>query len=173
MYRLHNPNLVAKTRKWFFAGLAVAGLAVMAAGLWMAASQMRGIAELQSRIARVAALPDTSAAAQATFLAAESPNIAQTRLQTQIQEIAAAHALEVEVIRSAEIEDQGRTLALGIVLNGVIPEANLAGFLTALETASPVIMVNTLDLRRARATSRRDPTRNLALRLGLTGLMLK
>ncbi|MEO0370124.1 MAG: GspMb/PilO family protein [Pseudomonadota bacterium] len=174
MYRFHNPALVAQTRQGLYAAGALAATLAMVLGLWMVWSSQQTVAELQSRIARVATLPDTGAAQAALFLPSEDgPNIAQTRLQTQIQELASAHALDIEVIRSAEIEDQGRAITLGIMLNGVIPEERLAGFLTALEAATPKVLVDTLDLRRARVTSRRDPTRKMALRLGLKGVMLK
>ena len=173
MYRFHNPGLVPQTRVLAFAVLVVLGVAVLGIGLLMLSAQQRNIAALESRIARVGALPEAGAGNEAAFLAAESPNIAQTRLQTQVQELASAHALEVDVIRATEVEDQGRALALGILLNGVIPEDQLAGFLTALEAAEPKVLLTSMDIRRARVTSRRDPTRKLALRLGLEGLMLK
>lgn len=173
MYRFHSPALIARTRKGLFAALGLGGLGVLALGLMLAWSGMQQTAALQDRIARAAALPEEDAGTEGVFLAAESPNIAQTRLQTHIQDIGAAHKLEIEVIRSDEMEDQGRALALGIMLNGVIPEAELAGFLGALSTAEPKVLVSSLDLRAARVTSRRDPTRKIALRMGLKGMMLK
>lgn len=173
MYRFHPPGLVAWTRRLASVAFAVLGLAVLGLGMTMVTAQQRNIAELQSRIARVSDLPERADSAETTFLAAENPNIAQTRLQTQIQELAAAHALEIDVIRATQVEDQGRALALGITLNGALPEGQLAGFLTALAASEPKILLKSLDMRRARVTSRRDPTRKLALRLGLEGLMLK
>lgn len=173
MYRFHPPGLVAWTRRLASVAFVVLGLGVLGLGLAMVTAQQRNIAELQSRIARATDLPDRTANTEATFLAAENPNIAQTRLQTQIQELATAHALEIDIIRATDVEDQGRALALGISLNGAIPEGQLAGFLTALDASEPKILLKSMDMRRARVTSRRDPTRKLALRLGLEGLMLK
>lgn len=173
MYRFYDTALVARTRQGLFAALGLGTVLIVGLGLWWAWTAKQNIAELQTRIARVSALPAQTTGSETLFFAAESPNIAQTRLQTQVQEIATAHKLEIEVIRSDELEDQGRTLSLGILLNGVIPEDEFAGFLTALEAAEPKIMVTSLDLRRARVASRRDPTRKLALRMGLKGMMLK
>lgn len=173
MYRFHTPALIARTRKGIAAALVLGAFGVMAGGMLLVWSGQQETVELQERIARADALPDTTAANDTVFLAAESPNIAQTRLQSLVQEIAAAHKLEIEVIRSNEMEDQGRALALGIMLNGVIPEEELAGFLGSLTTAEPRVLVASLDLRRARITSRRDPARKIALRMGLKGLMMK
>ena len=173
MYRFHDPALVARARTGLFTLFGLSTLTALALGLWLAWSAGQTIADLQGRIDRVSTLPAPQAAGDEIFFAAESPNIAQTRLQTQIQEIAAAHALEIDVIRAEEIEEQGRLLRLGVTLNGVIPEDNLAGFLTDLETATPAILVDSYDLLRARVTSRRDAARKLALKMGLKGLMRK
>ena len=174
MYRFHDPALVARTRTGLFALMGLGTLAAVTLGLWLAWSTGQTIADLQSRIDRVSTLsPAEAPAGDEMFLAAESPNIAQTRLQPQIQEIAAAHALEIDIIRSEEIADQGRRLHLGVTLNGVIPEDRFAGFLTDLEAATPKILVDSYDLRRTRVTSRRDTTRKLALRMGLKGMMRK
>ena len=173
MYRFHDPARVTRARIGVFAALVLGAVLVLALGMSLVWSSKQNIADLESRIARVDALPQTGAAPETVFLTAESPNIAQTLLQTQVQEIAAAHQLEIEVIRSDELEDQGRAIALGILLNGVIPEGEFAGFLTSLDAARPRILVDTLDLRRARVTSRRDPAPKLALRMGLKGVMLK
>lgn len=173
MHRFYDPNLVGRARMGLWGAGALAAALVLVAGLYLAYEQQRTIVDLQDRIDRVQALPKGGAASNDLFLAAESPNIAQTRLQTQIQDLAAAHALEIDVIRVTDVEDQGRTIALGILLNGIIPEDRLAGFLSALESATPKILLDNMDMRRARVTSRRDPTRKIALRLGLKGLMLK
>ena len=86
MYRFHDKTLVARTRRWFFVVLGLAALALMGLGLWWAWSAKQNIADLQNRIDRVSALPQPQADTGDVFFAAESPNIAQTRLQTQIQE---------------------------------------------------------------------------------------
>ena len=173
MYRFNSPTLIAHTRKGIMLAAVLGFFGVMAGGLVMVWSGQQNTADLHSRIARAQTVPTAQDTGDAVFLAAESPNIAQTRLQSHIQDIATAHQLEIEVIRSDEVEDQGRTLALGILLNGVIPEEELAGFLGSLATAEPKVLVSSLDLRRARITSRRDPTRKIALRMGLKGLMQK
>lgn len=173
MYRFQDATLVDRARLTLWAGMGLGALGFLALGLWLAWSARLDLADLQTRIDRVRALPATQGPDETLFHAAESPNIAQTRLQSQIQEIATTYGFEIEVIRSDEIVDQGRALSLGVMLSGVIPEERFAGFLSALDQAAPKILVETLDLRRARVTSRRDATRKLALKMGLRGMMLK
>lgn len=172
-YHFSDPGAVGKARTSLAIAAAVGLALVLGAGLMWTHQQQGTVADLQDRIARANALPQSAGQDSGVFLAAEDPNIAQTRMQTQVQELAAQHNMEIEVIRATDVTDEGRVIALGLTVKGVVAEADFAPFLTALSQTEPRILLDEIDLRRARLVSRRDPTRKLAVSLGMSTLMQK
>ena len=104
------------------------------------------------------------------FYVGDTPQLAQAILQTNLQNLADQHAIAVEVIRTDQIEQIDGFLRLNLTLNGVAPEAELAPFLHGLAALEPIVLVEALNLRRARATARTDTRRRIAFQLQLYGL---
>ncbi|MFQ6546513.1 GspMb/PilO family protein [Aestuariibius sp. 2305UL40-4] len=128
-------------------------------------AELRAVTERAEAVeARVATSDGAFAAA---LYAAGTPREAQTRLQTDAQALAAAHGLEIEVIRAREVTPDGPLLTIGMVLAGAIPEDRLEDFLYAVADAEPLIAATEIELRRARTLSRSDPTRRIAIQMTL------
>lgn len=103
------------------------------------------------------------------FYSAETLQLAQANVQTDLQGIAASHQIKIETIRADQIESAGSNIRLGLVVNGVVPEAALGSFLADIISHKPVIVIDALNLRRARAARSADKTRFIAFQMTLSG----
>lgn len=161
----------------------LAGAALVGAGLivaWAAASGARttltDIVALQETVARAEAQRDVSAgersgaSAEALFYAGDTPQLAQAALQTDLQALAEAHDIAVEVMRADQIEQVDGLVRLNLSMTATVPEAQLGTFLQAVAARSPILVVEDVNLRRARATRRNDD-RRVAMQMQLFGVL--
>ena len=58
---------------------------------------------------------------------------------------------------------------MAMTLNGVVPEEQLGGYLQNLAVHEPMIVVDSINLRRARSTRNGPDERPLAIQLKLSG----
>lgn len=129
------------------------------------------LAEMEAVIARA----ETAASGGGTGLGAEAfytgetPQLAQAALQTDLQALAEAHSIEIEVIRADQIEQIDGFVRLNLTLNGVAPETELGSFLAGLAAMEPMVVVEQLNLRRARA-SRTNAERRVTFQAELFGV---
>ena len=148
--------------------LAVALAAVL---LWTLLSDRRAeVGALRAEIASAEALTARAAAAggaPSRLIEAATPQEAQSAQQAALRALADVHGLDVEVMRTTELETVGGLGTVGLMLTGALPEPALEGFLAALGADSPFFEVTALDLRRARAVSRADPRRRLAVQVAV------
>ena len=148
--------------------LAVALAAVLL--LTLLSDRRAEVAALSAEIASAEALTARASAAgraPTRLIEAATPQEAQSTQQAALRALAEAHVLDVEVMRTTELETVGGLGSVGLVLTGALPEPALEGFLASLGTASPLFEVTALDLRRARAVSRADPRRRLAVQVAV------
>ncbi|MDP5086686.1 MAG: GspMb/PilO family protein [Yoonia sp.] len=103
------------------------------------------------------------------FYSADTPQLAQSQMQTEMQALAQQNQVRLEVIRADQIEQLSGALRMGLTLNGVVSESQLGGFLESLTAHEPKIVVESVSLRRARATNQTVDDRPLAIELKLSG----
>jgi hypothetical protein len=134
-------------------------------------SRRAEIAEMKDVIARAeaAASRGETGLPPAAFYTGETPQLAQAALQTDLQALAEAHSIEIEVIRADEIEQIDGFVRLNLTVNGIAPETELGHFLHGLAAMEPVIVVELLSLRRVRDT-RSEAERKVAFQAELFGL---
>ena len=106
-----------------------------------------------------------------TYYTGETPQLAQISLQRNLQELADAHNVAIEVISPEQIEVVGNSRQLNLTLSGAAPEEDLGAFLHGLATLEPLVAVKALSLRRARATRGNNANR-VAFQAQLYGLSL-
>jgi hypothetical protein len=171
MFRFANPDL--PRRLVLGLGYGLAGLATLVALALVAGHDDRraAIAEMEALIARAdQAGPGGSGGLPPTaFHTGDTPQLAQAALQTDLQALAEAHSIEIEVIRADAIEQIDGFVRLNLTLNGVAPETELGRFLHGLAAMEPVVIVEQLTLRRARA-SRSEAERRVTFQAELFGL---
>ncbi len=105
-----------------------------------------------------------------TLYSAETPQLAQSQMQSDMQELANQNQVQLEVIRAEQIEDVNGALRMGLTLNGVVQESQIGGYIESLALHEPTIVVDSISLRRARSTDRSVDNRPLAVQLKLSGL---
>jgi hypothetical protein len=170
-FAFHNPALVRR----FGTILVVGTSALLIVLAIILANVVRGnyddIAAQQDTIARAERVTDQQSdrPESTTFYSAETPQLAQSQMQTDMQAIAEQNQVRLEVIRADQIEELGGSLRMALTLNGVVPESQLGAYLTSLASHEPMIVVESVSLRRARATDRRVDSRPLAIQLKLSG----
>lgn len=104
------------------------------------------------------------------FFTGDTPQLAQAAFQTDLQALADRHNLKIEVIRADQIEQIDGYIRLNLTINGIAPEEELGAFLTSFAEHRPLVIVDSLNLRRARA-SRSEPERRVAFQTKLYGMM--
>jgi len=147
--------------------IALIGLALMS-GADGRKSQM---AEMQQVIARAAqvtesttvGLPDTA------FYTGETPQLAQAVLQSNLQALAEANRISIDVMRADQIDQIDGFVRLNLTLTGVAPEPDLGGFLHGLAVLEPIVVISEISLRRARE-NRRNAQRRVSFQVQLYGL---
>jgi hypothetical protein len=174
-FAFHNPALVRR----FGTILVVGTSALLIVLALLLANVVLGkyddIAAQQDTVARAerVAGQQTDSPEAATFYSAETPQLAQSQMQTDMQAIAEQNQVRLEVIRADQIEDLGGSLRMALTLNGVVPESELGAYLTSLASHDPMIVVESVSLRRARAANRNVDSRPLAVQLKLSGFATK
>lgn len=130
-----------------------------------------GIAEMEALITRAETAGSGTGAGlpPGAFFKGDTPQLAQAALQTDLQALAEAHSIEIEVIRADQIEQIEGFVRLNLTLNGVAPEVELGRFLHGLAMMEPIVVVEQLTLRRARS-SRSDDERRVTFQAELFGL---
>ncbi|MEM7487722.1 MAG: GspMb/PilO family protein [Pseudomonadota bacterium] len=158
--------------------LAAAGAALVGAGVTAALlltmevqerradmAEMTGVIEMA---ARGATAPPVEGDDQ-LFYVDDTPQLAQAALQADLQALAEAHAVEIEVMRTEQVARIDGLVRLNLNLSGTIPEDGFGTFLAALDAARPLIVVEDLDFRRTRS-ARGATDRQVAFQFGLHGL---
>lgn len=147
-------------------------LICVSALIWsISARNYAAIADLQSTINRADEINSRriSLANPVSFYQSDTPQLAQAQMQSEMQAVAEEYDLQLEVIRADQIEQIDGHVLMGLTLNGVVPEENLGGYLQALAAHEPMIVVETINLRRARSSNRGADDRPLAIQLKLSG----
>jgi replicative DNA helicase len=166
-----NPAAVRR----FGSGLVIATSVVLiclALFVWsFVAQRYADVADLRSTIARSEQISAAaqSNSAQISFYQSDTPQLSQSQMQSDMQELAQEYQLILEVIRADQIEPLEGNVRMALTLNGVVPESQLGGYLQSLANHDPMIIVDSINLRRARSTNRNADERPLAIQLKLSG----
>lgn len=164
------PNAV----RWFGSGLIIAGCLAFIAAAFALSQFVTGrydnIAQMNETIARAERL-DLSAGQEQdiTLYQNETPQLSQAEMQSDMQELAREHRVLLEVIRADQIEQLPGNVRLALTLNGVVPEEQLGAYLLSIAMHEPMIVVESIDLRRARSSNRALGERPLSIQLKLSG----
>ncbi|MEM9797761.1 MAG: GspMb/PilO family protein [Pseudomonadota bacterium] len=156
-------------------GLLVASgviLALIVMLAWMkVAGQRSEMAELRGYVAMAETRMEGAIAPEAAqFYSGATLQLAQTEVQTDLQEIAGGHGSRIETVRTDQIEEKGGNIRLGLIVNGVVPEAAVGAFLAEIAGHQPALIVEDLALRRARSSGigQRDQ-RMISFQMTLSG----
>ncbi len=172
-FTFHNPTLVRR-----FGTLIVIGtsallivLAIFIANI--AQSTYSEIAQQQRTIAEAQRLQDVDMDGneKLTFYRSETPQLAQAQMQSDMQAIAQQNEVRLEVIRADQIEPANGSLRMALTLNGVVLESQLGAYLESFANHSPMIVVESVNLRRARTRNNNIDNRPLAVQLKLSGFV--
>ena len=170
-FTFYNPQLVRR-----FGTLMVIGTSVLLVLLMLLlANVVRGkyndITELQTTIIRAEryTVAQDSPTVTSSFYSSDTPQLAQSQMQSDMQALADQNQVVLEVIRANQIEELNGALRLALTLNGVVPESQLGAYIASLASHEPMIVVESISLRRARATRRGVDNRPLAIQLKLSG----
>lgn len=170
-FAFYNPALVRRFGTLLIIGTSVIMvlLAVLFANI--ARSNYSDIADQQETIimAERAASQQASPDVLSKFYVNDTPQLAQSQMQTDMQALAEQNQVILEVIRADQIEQLSGALRLALTLNGVVLESQLGGYLESLAAHNPEIVVESVSLRRARSTNRQVDDRPLAIQLKLSG----
>ncbi|MEM9974765.1 MAG: GspMb/PilO family protein [Pseudomonadota bacterium] len=169
-FHFATPDLPRKVGLGAVCAVALA-LGLLALFLVSAAGERRAsVADKQGLIARADAMGTGAAIGLSgdNFFTGDTPQLAQAALQTSLQGLADAHRIDVEMIRADEIEQIDGLVRLNLTINGVAPEIELGSFLHGLAAMTPIVIVEDLSLRPARA-SRSNPERRIAFSASLYG----
>jgi hypothetical protein len=172
-FRFRQPAL--PRRIILFAGYGLVALIGLIGLVLMSGASARKseIAEMRTVIARADAMMQGSengnGLADSAFYTGDTPQLAQAILQTNLQNLAEAHDILIEVIRTDQIEQIDGFVRLNLTVNGVAPESELGAYLHGLSALEPIVVIEQISLRRARAT-RSSPERRVSFQLQLYGL---
>ncbi|MEL6839249.1 MAG: GspMb/PilO family protein [Pseudomonadota bacterium] len=170
-FAFQKPNAVRR----FGVGLIILTcLFFMAASLTltnMVTARYDRIAELNDAVARAQQLSDAAAddSIAISLYQNETPQLSQAEMQSDMQELAQENRVSLEVIRADQIEQLAGNVRLALTLNGVVPEQQLGAYLLDIANHEPMIIVESINLRRARSTNRASGERPLAIQLQLSG----
>ena len=170
-FAFHNPTLVRRFGTGLVVGTSIVLIILALLLTNIARGNYANIAAQQEAIvmSERAANTETGETGQITFYTADTPQLAQAQMQSDMQEIAQQSQVRLEVIRAEQIEQLNGSLRMALTLNGVVPENQLGGFLESIAAHSPVIVVESINMRRARARNQGVDTRPLAIQLKLSG----
>lgn len=138
-----------------------------------ASARNERIADMNAVIARADAAAqagDTGTGLDASaFYSGDTPQLAQALLQTNLQTLAETESINIDVIRTEQIEQVDGFVRLNLTLNGVAPETELGTFLHGLSELEPIVVIEEIALRRARS-SRSDTQRRVSFQIQLYGV---
>lgn len=166
-----NPAAVRRFGTTLVVGACIL-IIVLALFVWnFIAQRFDTIEDLNATIARAEQLSASSQSdsAQISFYQSETPQLSQSQMQSDMQELAQQYQLVLEVIRADQIEQLEGNVRMALTLNGVVPESQLGGYLQNLATYEPMIIVDSINLRRARSTRSGQDDRLLAIQLKFSG----
>ncbi len=170
-FTFHNPGLVRR-----FGTLLVVGTAfvLLLLTLLLTSVARNGYASMDTQRAAIAQAEAATerqgnAGVGITFYESETPQLAQSQMQSDMQALADQNQVQLEVIRADQVEQLQGALRLTLTLNGVVAENQLGGFLESLASHDPMIVVDSIVLRRGRSSSQGIDDRPLAIQLKLSG----
>lgn len=166
-----NPSAVKRVGTALVVGSSVL-IILIALSVWnFVSARFNNIRDLNATIARAEQLATSSQSNNAliSFYESETPQLSQAQMQSDMQALAQEYQLRLEVIRADQIEQFEGNVRLALTLNGVVPEEQLGGYLQNLAVHEPMIMVDSINLRRARSTRNAQDSRPLAIQLKLSG----
>ena len=166
-----NPSVVRRFGSTLVIGASI--VIVLAALLvWNFVTQrFDNIADLNATIARAEQLSSASQSnsAQISFYRSETSQLSQSQMQSDMQDLAQQYQVRLDVIRADQIEQLEGNVRIALTLNGVVPESQLGGYLQNLAAHDPMIIVDSINLRRARSSRSSQDDRLLAIQLKLSG----
>lgn len=170
-FTFHNPALVRRFGTVLVVGTSILLIILTLVMTNIARSKYAGINAQQDAIAMAerASEAESASQSQATFYVSETPQLAQSQMQSDMQELADQFDVRLEVIRADQVEPLNGSLRLALTLNGVVQESQLGGFMENLANHDPMIVVESISLRRARSSNRNADERPLAIQLKLSG----
>ena len=151
--------------------LSSAALILLAFLIWsVIASRYDRLSSMNGTIARAEQLLQASQSnqAQVSLYENETPQLSQSEMQSDMQDLAGEFNVRLEVIRADQVEQVANNVRMVLTLNGVVSESQLGGYLGALARHEPMIVVDNIGLRRARSTNRNQEERLLAIQLKLS-----
>ncbi|MEM8537908.1 MAG: GspMb/PilO family protein [Pseudomonadota bacterium] len=170
-FTFHNPTLVRRVGTTLVVGTSILLVifAVILANI--ARSNYADISAQQETILRAERLvsDDNQPSTAKTFYIADTPQLAQSQMQTDMQALAQQNQVDLEVIRAEQIEQINGALRLSLTFNGVVFESQLGAFLASIAAHEPMIVVENISIRRARSGQRGVDSRPLAIRMTLNG----
>lgn len=171
VFTFHNPALVRRFGTLLVIGTAIALLILTLIVTNIARNKYAAIDTQRDMIAQAEAAAENQGNRQdpVTFYESETPQLAQSQMQSDMQELADQNQVRLEVIRADQVEQLEGSLRLALTLNGVVEESQLGGFLEGLASHEPMIVVDSISLRRARSSNRGVDERPLAIQLKLSG----
>lgn len=170
-FSFYNPTLVRRTGTLLIIGTSILMVLLTVLFANIARGNYSDIADQQETIllAERAASQQTSPQVLSKFYVSDTPQLAQSQMQTDMQALAEQNRVVLEVIRADQIEQLNGALRLALTLNGVVLESQLGGYMESLAAHEPEIVVESVNLRRARNPNRGTDDRPLAIQLKLSG----
>jgi len=172
-FRFTKPAL--PRRMVLFAGYGLVAVVTLIGLTLLSGASARNdrIAEMETMIARAEATAqsgNTGTGLDASaFYTGDTPQLAQALLQTNLQNLAETQSINIDVIRTEQIEQIDGFVRLNLTLNGVAPETELGTFLHGLAVLEPIVVIEQIGLRRAR-NSRSDAQRRVSFQIQLYGV---
>jgi len=172
-FRFTKPTL--PRRMVLFAGYGLVAVITLIGVIFLSGTSARNerIAEMEAMIARADAAGQNGAGGTgldpSAFHTGDTPQLAQALLQTNLQNLAETESIDIDVIRTEQIEQIDGFVRLNLTVNGVAPETELGTFLHGLSVLEPIVVVEQIALRRARST-RTNPQRRISFQIQLYGV---
>ena len=176
MTQFNFANEAAPIRTLLIAKALVIGvLGFLAFAAWsMIQTNAAEIGNLENVIAQqevVASQADATADDSDLYYVAETPQLAQAALSDTVQQIADRLGIELEILRAGDTEKVNDLVQLNLVVSGVVPEPALGQFMNEIATVRPVLILEDMNLRRARDLSRAVKVRKVAFQLDLRAFL--
>lgn len=170
-FAFYNPTLVRRVGTLLIVGTSILMVVLTVLLANIARGNYGDIADQQETImlAQRAASQQTSPDVLSKFYVSDTPQLAQSQMQTDMQALAEQNRVILEVIRADQIEQLNGALRLALTLNGVVLESQLGGYMESLAAHEPQIVVESINLRRARNPNRGTDDRPLSIQLKLSG----
>lgn len=170
-FAFYNPTLVRRVGTLLIVGTSIVLVLLTILLANMARGNYADISDQQEMILRAerAASQQVSPEVLSKFYESDTPQLAQSQMQTDMQALAEQNQLRLEVIRADQIEQLDGALRMALTLNGALPESQLGGYLASLAAHEPQVIVESITLRRARSISGGTDDRPLAIQLKLSG----